>query len=75
MPQMTTTMANQGTPCAPPCATFPFNGSEFDLAQDTNWYSNSRATNHITADPNNLLARTKFFDSEQVLVGDGKGFY
>ena len=40
---------------------------------DTNWYPDSGATNHVTADQSNLTAKTEFFGPDQVYVGNGKG--
>lgn len=40
---------------------------------DPNWYLGSQATNNITPDPNNLLNKTNYLDSEQTHVGDGTG--
>lgn len=39
------------------------------------WYPNSGATNHITADNTNLMQHSRFCGAEQVHMGDGKGLH
>ena len=41
--------------------------------QDMNWYPDSGATNHLTADSTNLMTQTEFFGTDKVHIGDGKG--
>ncbi|RVW97790.1 hypothetical protein CK203_021188 [Vitis vinifera] len=44
-----------------------------EISQDTNWYPDSGAMNHLTSDLNNLMTKTQFFASDQVFVGNGQG--
>ncbi|KAL6322290.1 hypothetical protein AAG906_005259 [Vitis piasezkii] len=37
---------------------------------DTNWYPDSSASNHVTANANNLVEHTPYYGSEQVRVGN-----
>ena len=38
---------------------------------DTNWYPNLGASNHVTANANNLVEHTTYHGNEQVHVGNG----
>ena len=40
---------------------------------DDNWYPNSRASNHVTSNPTNLMKSAEFVGQNQVHVGNGIG--
>lgn len=40
---------------------------------DVEWFPNSGATNHLTSDSTNLMTKAKFFGSDHVHIGNGKG--
>ena len=40
-------------------------------SDDTTWYSNTRATHHITSELNNLSVSTYYNGNDQVQVGNG----
>ena len=40
---------------------------------DTEWYPDSGATNHITSDHTNLMAKFEFTGLDWVYMGSGKG--
>ena len=40
---------------------------------DANWYPDSGATNHIIAEPSNLMQRAEYSGTDQVHVGNGMG--
>ena len=40
---------------------------------DTNWYTDSGATDHITGDLEKLAARDKYLDNDQVHTANGAG--
>ena len=44
-----------------------------EMIQDNNWYSDSRATHHLTPNLNNFLTKSQFYSSNEVFVGNGKG--
>ena len=44
-----------------------------ECVHDSNWYPDSGATNHLTADPANLMHKADYFGPEQVHMGNGKG--
>ena len=44
-----------------------------ECVYDCNWYPDSGATNHLTADPDNLIHKANYFGPEQVHMGNGKG--
>ncbi|RVW60380.1 hypothetical protein CK203_089869 [Vitis vinifera] len=50
-----------------------FKPATLEISQDTNWYLDSGAMNHLTSDLNNLMTKTQFFASDQVFVGNGQG--
>lgn len=47
--------------------------SGFGAFNDTYWYPDSGATNHITSNQTNLTSKSEFVGPEQVHIGDGQG--
>ena len=44
-----------------------------EVLTDENWYPDSGATNHLTAEVSNLMDKNEFHGLEQVHMGNGKG--
>ncbi|KAF7801831.1 retrovirus-related Pol polyprotein from transposon TNT 1-94 [Senna tora] len=40
---------------------------------DSAWFPDSRATNHLTSDANNLMIATDYYGGEQIHMGNGNG--
>lgn len=40
---------------------------------DPNWYTDSRATNHITPNINNLTSKSNYPGNEHIRIGDSSG--
>ena len=41
------------------------------VVNDTNWYPNSGASNHVTFDATNLMTKAEYYGSDQVHIGNG----
>ncbi|RVW47474.1 Retrovirus-related Pol polyprotein from transposon RE2 [Vitis vinifera] len=44
-----------------------------NVVTDNSWYPDSSATNHCTANPNNLIIRDTYIGNDQIHMGDGIG--
>ena len=44
-----------------------------NVVTDNSWYPDSSATNHCTANPNNLIIRDTYTWNDQIHMGDGTG--
>nr|KYP72250.1 hypothetical protein KK1_004838 [Cajanus cajan] len=49
------------------------NTSTQNLPYDDSWYLDSRATNHLTSDVNNLQQRIEYSGPEKIHMGNGSG--
>ena len=38
------------------------------VVNDTNWYPDSRASNHVTSDATNLMTKVEYYRSDQVHI-------
>ncbi|RVW65795.1 Retrovirus-related Pol polyprotein from transposon RE1 [Vitis vinifera] len=43
------------------------------VVNDTNWYPDSRASNHVTSDATNLMTKAEYYGLDQVHIGNGMG--
>ena len=43
------------------------------VVNDTNWYPDSRASNHVTSDATNLMTKVEYYRSDQVHIGNSMG--
>ena len=43
------------------------------VVNDTNWYPDSRASNHVTSDATNLMTKAEYYGSDQVHIGNVMG--
>ena len=43
------------------------------IVNDTNWYLDSGASNHVTFDATNLMTKAEYYGSDQVHIGNGMG--
>ncbi|KAL6346756.1 hypothetical protein AAG906_002872 [Vitis piasezkii] len=43
------------------------------VVNDTNWYLDSGASNHVTYDATNLMTKVEYYGSDQVHIGNGMG--
>ena len=43
------------------------------VVNDTNWYLDLGASNHVTSDATNLMTKVEYYGSDQVHIGNGMG--
>ena len=46
-----------------------------EVTVNTSWYPDSGASNHVTADAENLMEKADYHGTEQVHIGNGMGIH